>query len=131
MSAIQDLSEEALFEIIEEYQQQYPITPEVEALEGEIEQRVYDRLSPLWENGWDFCTQTDFFGDGGVSILIQNRKVEWQAIWDFLVKDYSELPVGALINFEVWDSILDGAMIAGEMQMRRIVSAKGIYSENT
>jgi hypothetical protein len=113
------------------YQEGYPVTPSLEALDAEIEQRAYEQLTPEWENGWDFCTQTNFFGDRGTSILIQNTEVDWQRIWDWLVTEYSDVPEGAMVNFEVWDSIREGVMIGGDMRIRRLILSDGVYAEET
>ena len=125
------LTSEKFLALMKRYQEGNPVTPSLEALDAEIEQRAYEQLAPEWENGWDFCTQTEFFGDRGTSILIQNAEIDWQRIWDWLVTEYSRVPEGAMINFEVWDSIREGVMIGGEMRIRRLILSDGVYVEET
>jgi len=129
MSTLIELPSEDLLSLINQYQNEHIATVPMEALDCEIEQRVYEKLANNWVNGWDFCTTTEFFGDRGTSILIQNTEIDWRPIWDWLVDKYSSIPNGVMINFEVWDHIQNGTMLAGDMLMRRIILANGLYAE--
>lgn len=131
MNTFTELPIEEFFSLMERYQADHPATLQIEALDSEIEQRVYEQLSEKWENGLDFCTTCGFFGDRGTSVLIQNTQVDWQKIWDWLLMEYPSLPDGAMINFEVWDSIREGNHIGGEMLLRRVILANGIYAQAT
>ena len=129
MSTLIELQSDELLSLMQRYQEEHTSTPAKDSLDYEIEQRAYEQLAAEGENGWDFCTVTDFFGDYGTSILIQNTKIDWKRIWDWLVAEYPRIPDGAIVNFEVWDNIQEGRMVAGEMLVRRLIIANGCYEE--
>jgi len=129
MSTLIELQSDEFQSLLLRYQDAYISTPSKDVDDCEIEQRAYEQLAPDWENGWDFCTVTDFFGDYGTSILIQNPEIDWKRIWHWLVTEFPKMPDGGIVNFEVWDSIQNGTMVAGQMLVRRIITADGCYDE--
>ncbi|MEO5914615.1 MAG: hypothetical protein ABIS50_10310 [Luteolibacter sp.] len=124
-----NLTSNELLSLLMRYQEEHPASSSIEGLDSEIEILAYDQLAENWENGWDFLTTSDFFGDRGTSILIQNSKIDWQRIWEWLVAEYSTVPAGTMINFEVWDKIRDGVMVGGDMLVRRLILSDGTYAE--
>lgn len=131
MSRLIQLPSEELLSLMQQYQEDHIATPAVTGFDYEIEQEAYEQLAGEWKNGWDFCTTFDHFGDRGASIPIQNARIDWQGLSNWLVEKCSALPEGAMINFEVWDNIQDGTMVAGEMLLRRLILSSGVYSELT
>ncbi len=129
MFTLQFVTSQEWMEVAQRYQHQHSATPSIAGMEEAIEQRIYEQLSKKWENGWDFCTAVGFFGDRGVSILLQNRAMDWQGLWNWLVAEHPSMPEGVMINFEVWDSISDGVMTGCEMLHRRLILSDGIYAE--
>ncbi|WP_265595532.1 hypothetical protein [Verrucomicrobium sp. BvORR106] len=126
---LQFVSAEEWVEVAQRYQHEYPTTPSTVGIEVETEQRIHEQLCQKWVNGWDFCTAIEFFGDRGLSILLQNRAMDWQSLWNWLMAEHPSMPEGVMINFEVWDSISDGVMTGGEMLHRRLLLSDGIYAE--
>jgi hypothetical protein len=124
MFTLQFVTAQEWMDVAQRYQDQHPATPSTAGIEVEIEQ-----LCQKWVNGRDFCTAFDFFGDHGLSILLQNRAIDWQGLWNWLVAEHPTMPEGVMINFEVWDSINDGVMTGGKMLHRRLILSDGIYAE--
>lgn len=128
---IEKLTDDLLYERLDQFFASFASTADSRAFESSIDQQIYERLDPDWSPGWDFEIQDQFFGDRGVSILIQNMKLDWQPIWEWLTSRISEIPDGATINFEVFDTIHDGVMDANQMVLRRVIFSDGVVEEAT
>lgn len=126
---LQFVTAQEWMEVGHRYQHEHPATPSTAGIELGIEQRIYEQLCQKWKDGWDFCTAIDFFGDRGVGILLQNREMDWQAYWNWLVSECPPVPEGVMIQFEVWDRINGGVMTGGKMLHRRLILSGGIYAE--
>ena len=113
----------------EEYLSTNPETPESVRFEAEVEKEAYEKLVQNWENAWDFDSQTSYFGGRGTSILIQNIKIDWNEFWKWLHDRTSAIPPGALINFEVYDSIKDDTMVSNTQLLRRVITNLGVFDE--
>jgi hypothetical protein len=101
-----------------------------QAFELQLAHLCRERLRAQGSEGWDFDVAEEFFSGRGCSILIQNICMPWQDEWDFIKRHCSEVPLGALVNFEVYDSIRDGIQYGGDQILRRTVTAHGVYEEN-
>lgn len=129
MLTLQFVTAQEWMEVARRYQHEHPATPSTAGIEVKIGQRIHEQLCQTWVNGWDFCTAFDFFEDRGLSILLQNRAMDWQGLWNWLMAEHPTTPEGVMINFEVWDNINDGVMHGGEMLHRRLILSDGIYAE--
>ena len=129
--AIQKLSDDRFYERLDQFFASFASTADSRAFESLIDQQLYDRLDADWSHGWDFEIQDQFFGDRGVSILIQNMELAWQPVWEWLTTRITEIPEGAAINFEVFDNIHDGVMDTNQMVLRRVIFSDGVVEEAT
>lgn len=129
MNPIPKLSIAEFYERFGAYIEGSAATIESTAFEAEVESEAYERLVKDWENGWDFDSQTEYFGGRGASILIQNTRIDWEEFWEWLRARTASVPKGALINFEVYDNIKGKTMVGGPMLLRRVVTASGIFDE--
>ena len=114
---------------LEKYFKSNDWAAEAKAFESRIESMIFDQLESKWQNGWDFDTQTEYFGGRGASLLIQNTEIDYESIWTRLVHHCATLPAGALINFEVFDSIQEDLMVGGDMVIHRIITSIGAFEE--
>lgn len=128
-SGIEELDYEGICKRLDQYFESFDSSAESRAFESTIDQQLYDRLDANWSHGWDFEIQDEFFGERGLSILIQNLKLDWRPIWDWLTTQVAEMPEGAVINFEVFDNIHDSVMDNAQMVLRRIIFSDGIIEE--
>ena len=124
-----ELSTDRLYRMLDDYEARNPASHESRAFEEKLESSMFTRLKGLDELGWDFDTATDFFGERGLSILIQNASLDWPSIWSELVEAASCCPKGVLINFEVTNAIRRGVMQHGDQLTRRIIDSEGTYIE--
>ena len=128
---IEKLSDDRFHERLDQYFSSTPSCSESREFECTIDQELYERLDADWSSGWDFEIRDEFFGDRGVSILIQNMKLDWQPIWQWLTTKLTDIPEGAAINFEVFDNIHDGVMDTSEIVLRRVIFSDGVVEEVT
>ena len=128
---IQTLSDGRFYERLDQYFSSTTLSAAGRAFESMIDKELYERLDSDWSHGWDFEIRDEFFGDRGVSILIQNLKLDWLPIWEWLTAKMADIPAGAAINFEVFDNIHNGVMDASEMVLRRVIFSDGIVEEAT
>ncbi|MES2594072.1 MAG: hypothetical protein V4662_01995 [Verrucomicrobiota bacterium] len=124
-----ELSLGELIEVLKLYQASHPVSDKVNDFEKNLERQIIESLEGLWQYGWDFSSSTHMFGDRGVSFLIQNSRMDWAHSWDWIVTQSSVIPLGAMINFEVWDNIVDNQMLGGHMILRRVILSSGVYAE--
>ncbi|BDS05388.1 hypothetical protein NT6N_04280 [Oceaniferula spumae] len=118
------------YELIEKSLQSPNYSDEALFSEEALASRVHDRLAESWEHGWDFCVENNFFGERGVSVLIQNTKIDWHMFWDWILAEFSTCTQGAIVNFEVWSNIKDDTLVAGDMIARRLLLSEGSYEES-
>ena len=128
---IEKLIDDRFYGRIDQFFASFDSTADSRAFESSIDQQLYDRLDADWSHGWDFEIQDEFFGDRGVSILIQNIELDWQPIWKWLTTRIADMPEGAAINFEVFDNIHDGVMDTSQMVLRRVIFSDGVVEEAT
>lgn len=124
-----ELSLGELIEVLKLYQASHPVSDRVNEFEADFERQIVGALEGRWQYGWDFSSSTQLFGDRCVSVLIQNSKIDWAQSWDWIMSQSSEMPVGAMINFEVWDNVVDNQMVGGRMILRRVIMSSGVYAE--
>lgn len=116
--------------LIEKSLQSSDYSSDASSAEQVLGSRVHDRLAVSWEHGWDFCVENTFFGERGVSILIQNLKIDWRLLWDWIFGEFPSCTEGGIVNFEVWSNIKDDILIAGDMITRRLLLPQGAYEES-
>lgn len=129
MNPIPTLSIAEFYERFGAYIENFAATSESTDFEAAIEAEAYERLVKDWENGWDFDTQTEYFGGRGASILIENTQIDWEKFWEWLRVRTAAIPQGALINFEVYDNIKGETKVGGSILLRRVVTASGTFDE--
>ena len=127
MTPIPKLSTDGIHDHFGAYFENSVATGESAHFEAAIESEAFDRLVKDWKNGWDFETRSEFFDGRGTSILIQNTKIDWEEMGEWLLSRTGSMPQGALINFEVYDNIKGGTMIGGPTLLRRVMTASGIF----
>jgi hypothetical protein len=127
MNPIPKLSIDEFYDRFGAYIENTAATSESTDFESVIESEAYERLIQDWKNGWDFDCKTEYFGDRGASILIQNTQIDWAGFWEWLRDRAASIPQGALINFEVYDNIKGETMIGGPMLLRRVMTASGTF----
>jgi hypothetical protein len=114
---------------LSEYLDSSPSTDEASAFESRLASLCIARLGEHWTEGWDFDVAQEYFSGRGCSILIQNLRIEWEGEWKFIRDQCSQVPRGALINFEVYDSIKGKLQYLGDQIVRRSIVDNGIYEE--
>jgi hypothetical protein len=129
MNPILKLSTAEFHDRFGEYLDNSLATGESADFEAAIEREAFDRLVKDWKNGWDFETRSEYFGGRGTSILILNSKIDWRELAAWLCARAGSMPPGALINFEVYDSIKGELMVGGPMLLRRVMTASGIFED--
>lgn len=100
-------------------------TKEAEEFESELEEKLYQLLEGKWRPGFDFETNTNYFDDErGVSVLIQNRMIDWKGVWNENIPKPEEIPLGALINFELFDNIDGDTWVSMDFILRRTITSE-------
>lgn len=113
---------------IDAYFAEFNFTDSAQAWESKIAEEASAMLGEF--GAWDYDIANGFFDGRGLSILIQNKKLPWERVraWSSQLAD--SMPDGALLNFEVTDSIQDGIMLAGDDLYRHVVLAKEVLIED-
>lgn len=126
-SATSELALDAFFEQLRHYLGQNSSSLESRRFEQRIEKEAAEQLLPMGQDGWDFEIVHPVFEDRGTSILIQNAQLDWQSVLTRLCTSCVELPIGAIINFEIYDSIQEGAMVGGSLVQRCVFTSNGAF----
>ncbi|WP_395750572.1 hypothetical protein [Prosthecobacter sp.] len=126
-STVTEVSPESFYEQLAACLKQHPSSPEALLFEELTEKEAHEKLIALGRPGWDFETTSLFFGERGTSILIQNIELDWQTVLNWICDLRRVMPLGSIINFEVYDSIQGSTMIGGKLLGRWLFTAEKAF----
>ncbi|WP_309384989.1 hypothetical protein [Cerasicoccus frondis] len=120
-----------IYEPLDTYFEKFPYSSKIEGQEERIAREAYRLLEEFGTHSWDFDVAEGFFGERGLSILIQNLELPWKKMIEWTKEMQKELIEGAALNFEVYDSIRDGMMHAGDQVYHHIVFHDRVLVEDS